>query len=131
MRSYRHGIRILETQSSGNPSVGRESESGRPDDDLRHAAGQLPSTVCVGSNDAVWAELLAQNLTARGFSTVKCSLRNLEQQIPTLREDSWIVVDGGWPMLELQNSADDLNSGFPISEFRAGMTMKPRQTICL
>lgn len=71
-----------------------------------------PSMVCICSDDAVWADLLAQNLIARGVSTVRCTLRTLMQSIDSLEPCSWVIVDGGWPMLELEKSASDLSVAF-------------------
>jgi hypothetical protein len=70
---------------------------------------QVSLTVCVCSNDAVWAELLVQNLNARGVHTVQCDVRNLELRVRELGEGSWVVVDGGWPMHELRESIAFLN----------------------
>jgi hypothetical protein len=40
---------------------------------------------------------------------VQCNLRDLKCRIDSLGKGSWIVVDGGWPMLELQELITDLN----------------------
>ncbi len=66
-------------------------------------------TVCVGSDDELWAELVAQNLSARGVPAFSCGISRLTGRIDSMADGSWVIVDGGWPMLELQNLVDDLN----------------------
>lgn len=107
--SYVCGDVKTDTQESSVPAIGEDSESGDPSPASSNRVNYLPSTICVCSNDVVWAELLAQNLGMRGLDTVKCSLSDLKNQVASLTGGSWVVVDGGWPMLELQNSANDLN----------------------
>lgn len=99
----------MKTPNTADALEGREANLDRPGPDLGAPLPRPPSMVCVCSNDAVWAELLAQNLAARGIRTVQCSLGNMKPQIAALDDDSWVVVDGGWPMHELQNSVADLN----------------------
>lgn len=105
---YMHGYRTLKTQETGKTPTVRDHEVGDLETSLA-PVDHLPSMLCVSSNDSVWAELLAHNLSARGLNTVQCSLSYLKHQIAALDDDSWVIIDGGWPMSELQNSADDLN----------------------
>ncbi len=89
----------------------------------QHAEDTPPLLICVASNDYVWADLLAQNLAARGATTIQCDLGNLKAQIKLLTDGSWIVVDGGWPMLELQGASEDLNDVLRQSKVRSVMVV--------
>lgn len=73
-------------------------------------ARQQPAALCLASIDDLWSELLAQNLEARGVRTVRCRVPDLRSYTANLPEGSWVVIDGGWPMLELQNSITELNA---------------------
>lgn len=117
-----HGtLKSLQPQNPLNTALGRYSKT--PGDLIfsEHTNGSLPPTICVASNDDVWANLLAQNLAARGASTVQTDLRNLNHQIASIADGSWIVIDGGWPMLELQRAIEDLNA--ILSQFRVNTVM--------
>lgn len=81
--------------------------------------GVLPPAICVASNDSVWATLLTQNLAARGASATQCDLGGLQLQIPSMADGSWVVVDGGWPMIELQSAIKDLNTQLRENQVRS------------
>lgn len=74
------------------------------------SAISLPPVICVASNDDIWASLLAQNLAARGVSTIQCDLSDLKLQVSSIADHSWVVIDGGWPMVELEDAVEDLNT---------------------
>lgn len=71
---------------------------------------KLPPVICVASNDGVWANLLAQNLAARGASTIQCDVHGLRRQVSSIADGSWIVIDGGWPLVELQSAIEELKA---------------------
>lgn len=86
-------------------------------------ATSLPAVICVASNDEVWANLLAQNLTARGATTIQCDLRSLTIQITSIADGAWVVIDGGWPMVELQGAIEDLNATISQCHVRTVMVV--------
>ncbi len=100
----------LQPQTSLNQALDKHSVASTGLIYAELKGNSLPPVVCVASNDDIWATLLAQNLAARGASTIQCDLRSLKHQIPSIADGSWIVVDGGWPMIELQGAIEDLNA---------------------
>lgn len=117
-----HGTsKNLQPQNPINTALGNYSKTPEALIFSEHTNGSIPPIICVASNDDVWANLLAQNLTARGAFTVQTDLRNLNHQIASIADDSWIVIDGGWPMLELQSAIEDLNA--ILRQFRVNTVM--------
>ncbi len=67
----------------------------------------------------MWAGLLSQNLTVRGASTTQCELINLTCCVSSMSEGSWLVLDGGWPVGELQVALDGISGTLRERKIRA------------
>jgi len=80
-------------------------------------------SVCVASNDPVWAQLLSQNLTARGATAVQCTMDEVKQWASAIESGSWVIVDGGWPDSGLHEATSGLDAAIRSSGARTVMVV--------
>lgn len=79
------------------------------DEALSAASAVRPNaSVCIASSDPVWSGLRSQHLSARGWSSSVCLIPDLPRCIEALNELDWVIIDGGWPTVALQDSLDSL-----------------------